>query len=84
MDDDEYQQIPRNRVLLENLTVDQVIQKIPCTIWNLRVHYHVHKSLLFVCAKSDESSPQPPNVSALILSLLLNLGLPGTLHKRVT
>jgi len=33
---------------LEKLTVTQVSQAIPHLLWNLKVHYHVHKSLLLV------------------------------------
>jgi hypothetical protein len=57
--------------------------QIPQLLWNLKVHYCVHRSLPVVPVLSQINSPQPihpiPPISILILSSHLCLGLMSSL-----
>ena len=38
-----YSLTPWSRVVLEKLTGSQLVKKFPHILWNLKVHYHIHK-----------------------------------------
>jgi hypothetical protein len=60
------------------------IQELPSILWNLKVHYHVHKSLPLVPIRSQINQSISPHStsqrSILILSTHLCLGLPSDLY----
>jgi hypothetical protein len=60
-------------------------QELPSILWNLKVHYRVHKSPLLVPILSQidpvHTTPSYPSKSILILSTHLRLDLPSGLFS---
>jgi hypothetical protein len=44
-----FQETPLYTALLQKLTDGQLLIKIPCLMWNLKVHYDVHETVPLVC-----------------------------------
>ena len=71
-----------SRVLLEKLTGSAASQEIPRTLWNPKVHHHIHKCPPYVPILNQLhpiSTPPTSRRSILILSSHLRLGLPNVL-----
>ena len=78
---------PWSRVLLEKLTGSATSQEIPHTLWNPKVHHHVHKCPPFVPILSQRHPVPTPShfqKSHPIVSSHLRLGLPNGLFPQVS
>jgi hypothetical protein len=68
---------PWSRVLLQKLSVAQLLKNFPTVLWNPKVHYHIHKIPALVSILSQINPVH--TTSILTLSFRLRLGLPSGL-----
>jgi hypothetical protein len=73
----------QNRVILQKVTADQLIKKLPCLLWNPKIHYYVEKTPTmgpYPEQKKQTHILKPISFRSLsILCSYLYLGLPNSL-----
>jgi hypothetical protein len=67
---------PWCRTLFEKLIVTQLVKKFPISLWNPKVHYHVHKSPLLDPILSQPNPVRP--IDPYLRKVQLNVILPPT------